>query len=375
MAIIAVNTRLLIKDRLDGIGWFTYETLKRITANHPEHRFIFLFDRSFDKEFIFSDNIQPLIIPPPTRHPVLWKIWFDYSMPFYLKKHKPDLFLSTDGYLSLSLNIPSVDVIHDINFEHYPQDLPRMFSNYYRKYFPQFAYKAKRIATVSEFSKNDICEKYKVEPGKVDVVYDGVSDLFNPVDENTKSKTRGKYTSGSQYFVFVGMLHPRKNISNLLIAFDKFKKQKESAVKMLIVGQKKWWSEEMRQAYETMQFQKDVLFTGRLPMEELVKVVASALAMTYVSYFEGFGIPVIEAMRAGTAVITSDCTSMPEVSGDAALLVDPFSVEAIAQAMLNIANNESLRKDLVMKGMQQCKKFSWDKTADLLWNTIEKSNQ
>src|SRR5512139_2040469 len=99
---IAVNTRLLIKDKLEGIGWFTYETLKRITRKHPEHEFIFLFDRPFDKEFIFAQNIIPVIITPEARHPILWYLWFEYSVPRALKKYKADIFLSPDGYLSLS---------------------------------------------------------------------------------------------------------------------------------------------------------------------------------------------------------------------------------------------------------------------------------
>ena len=97
---IAVNTRLLLKDKLEGIGWFTFETLKRITKNHPEHEFIFLFDRPYDKEFIFSENIIPVVIQPPARHPFLWYLFFEWSIPAALKKYKADIFISPDGWLS-----------------------------------------------------------------------------------------------------------------------------------------------------------------------------------------------------------------------------------------------------------------------------------
>ncbi|MBU6205399.1 MAG: glycosyltransferase family 1 protein, partial [Bacteroidetes bacterium] len=99
---IAVNTRFLLSNKLEGIGWFTYETLKRITRAHPEHQFHFLFDRPYHNEFIFSGNITPHILPPPARHPLLWYWWFEQSVPSVLKKIKADLFLSTDGFLSLS---------------------------------------------------------------------------------------------------------------------------------------------------------------------------------------------------------------------------------------------------------------------------------
>ena len=120
---IAVNTRLLLKDKLEGIGWFTFETLSRITKNHPEHDFYFLFDRPYSREFISGKNIHPMVIPPKTRHPILWYVWFEFCIPKILKKIKADLFLSPDGFLSLTSNIPSISVIHDINFEHHPEDL------------------------------------------------------------------------------------------------------------------------------------------------------------------------------------------------------------------------------------------------------------
>ena len=130
---IAINTRLLLHNRLEGIGWFTYETLKIITRSHPEHHFIFLFDRPFHEEFIFSDNITPVVLFPQSRHPFLWYWWFEFSVPAALKKHRADIFLSPDGYLSLCAKTPSLPVIHDLNFEHYPEDLPWVVRRYQTK--------------------------------------------------------------------------------------------------------------------------------------------------------------------------------------------------------------------------------------------------
>jgi glycosyltransferase involved in cell wall biosynthesis len=371
--VVAVNTRLLIKDKLEGIGRFAHETLKRITTAHPEHKFIFLFDRKFDDAFIYSSNINPVVISPPARHPILWHWWFEHSLPRFFKKVKCDIFLSPDGYLSLKANVLSLPVIHDINFEHYPDSLPYRFSRYYRAYFPRNARKAVRIATVSEFSKADIAKMYSISPEKIDVVYNGVSEGFIPLDESTIQQTRNKYTGSAPYFLFTGAIHERKNIQNLLRAFDLFRNQTGENIKLIFAGNKKWWTASMEEAYSTMQHKDSVIFTGRVSDRELHLLTGSAYAMVYVSLFEGFGVPVLEAMRAHVPVIASNTTSLPEVCGDAALLVAPDSVNAIAEAMQKIWKDAALRNFYIEKGKQRCRNFTWDKTAALLWKSVEKA--
>ncbi len=369
---IAVNTRLLIENKLEGIGWFTYEVFKRISRNHPEHQFIFIFDRTHSKKFVFSDNVEVIEIGPPARHPILFKIWFDYSLTTALKRVKADLFVSPDGYLSLNTKVPSLAVMHDLNFEHYPQDIPKFASKHYRWYFPKYAKKAERIATVSEFSKQDIIEQYSIVEDKIDVVYNGVNESFKPIGEDEKSLVRNTYSQGSPYFVFVGSLHPRKNIKRLLEAFDSFKQEQLSDTKLLIVGEKYWWNKDISDAYEAMYNRADVIFTGRLENDNLNKVISASRAMTFVPYFEGFGIPILEAFACETAVICSNITSMPEVASDAGLLVDPFSVDSIKEGMLQLNSDDALRNSLIQKGKERLKDFSWDKTAEALWDSIEK---
>jgi len=370
---IVVNTRLLLENRLEGIGWFSYETLKLITRQHKDVEFYFLFDRDYSEEFIFSDNITPIIIGPPARHPVLFYIWFEHSVKNILKRLNPDLFLSPDGYLSLSAKTKSLAVIHDLNFEHYPEDFPWLIKKYYTYYFPKFAKRAERIATVSEFSKQDIIKQYGILPEKIDVLYNGANKIYAPVSENEKQLTRNQYTDGKPFFIFVSTLLPRKNITNLFKAFDKFKKHHQSEIKLLVVGEKKWWTTEMQNAFKEMDYKDDVVFSGRLSAEKLQLVLGSALALTYVSYFEGFGIPIVEAFKCETPVITSNITSMPEIAGDAALLIDPFSVDSISEAMMLIAKDTATRKKLIARGIERADIFSWQKTADRLWESIDKT--
>jgi glycosyltransferase involved in cell wall biosynthesis len=372
---IAVNTRLLLKNKMEGIGVHAYNVLKRITVNHPEHQFLFMFDRHYDEKFIFSSNVTPVVLSPQARHPLLYYWWFEHSIARTLNQVRPDIFYSPDGFLSLNTEVRSIPVIHDLNYEHYPKDLPRWASWHYRHFFPKFAVKARRIITVSEFSKQDIVQTYDIHADKIDVVYNAAHAHYKKMDELAKKEIRNKYSNGEEYFLYVSALHPRKNVKRLLEAFDKVKESSGSPIKLVLVGPHYFKNNEMEKTYQKMKFKNDVVFTGRLNVEELSKVTGAAFCLVYVSYFEGFGIPLVEAMQCEVPVIASDVTSIPEVTSDAARMVEPFSVDSIAEGMLEILKNSGLRQELVNKGKERCKFFSWDKTAELTWQSIEKASR
>ncbi|MBL0309751.1 MAG: glycosyltransferase family 4 protein [Bacteroidetes bacterium] len=369
---IVVNTRFLIKNKLEGIGLFTFESLKRMTQAHPEVDFTFLFDSYYEDEFLFGPNVIPMVILPPARRPILWYWWFEIEMAIWLKRNPHDLFLSTDSFGCLRSDIPQVLVMHDLSYEHFKNQVPWLSLLYYRYFIPRYARKAARIATVSEFSKEDIVKYYDISPDKIDVVYNGAKEVYRPIAEDRKQEVKEKYSDGKNYFVYVGSIHPRKNVGNLLQAFEQFKTGTGSDFQLLIVGRKAWKYNEVEQIYKKMKHQKDVSFLGHIPSEDLGEIVAAAFAMVYVSLFEGFGIPIIEAMSCEVPVITSNVSSMPEAAGDAALLVNPLSVEEISSAMKKLSENDALRQALIEKGKEQIKKFSWELTAQKLWNCCEK---
>ena len=370
--IIAVNTRLLLKDRLEGIGWFSYETLKRITIRHPEHTFLFLFDRPFDPGFIFSKNIVPLIVSPRTRHPILWYAWFEWVLPGILKQHGAGIYFSPDGYMPLRLKIPSLIAIHDINFHHRPGDLPPSSRYYYRKYFPRFASRADRIVTVSEYSRNDIINSYGIPPDKIDVVYNGVNQAFSPISRDGIRKVRDDYTGGFPYFVFVGSFHPRKNLSRLMKAFDLFRDQIPVTYKLVIVGEKMFMAGDIDKTYTKLKHKKDVVFTGRLSPDKLSEVMGAAAALTFVPLFEGFGIPLLEAMNCDIPILASNVTSLPEIASTCAIYCNPLDVQDISRGMLALASSPDLRDELVSEGRKRRASFSWDLTADKVWRSLEK---
>lgn len=286
---------------------------------------------------------------------------------------KPDLFLSPDGFLVLGAKCKQLPVIHDINFLHYPKDSKWLTSKYYNYYFPRFAKAATRVATVSEFSKQEIAAHYKIDPAKIDVVYNGIHSFFRPLSESEKQETKNKFSYGKDYFVNIGALHPRKNIPTLIKAFSLFKKESGSDMKLMLAGPGFWGLGEIHKVAQESGVKEDIIFTGRLNDEDLAMVLGSATALTFIPYYEGFGIPVVEAMEAQVPVITSKVSSLPEIAGEASLLVDPKNPEEVKNAMMRLYKEQALREELISKGKAQKQNFSWDKSADLLWSSIVKA--
>lgn len=369
---IAINTRLLLKGKMDGIGWFTAETARRMVESHPEHRFFFLFDRKPNEEFIFGPNVTPVVLCPQARHPVLWYLYFEWATPMALKKYKIDLYLSPDGMMPMHSKVPTLTVIHDLNFEHASGNLKPSHQRYMSRYFPRFAHNATRVATVSNYSKNDIAATYGIAPQKIDVVYDGAHSNYRPHTDEEKAAIRRRFTNGCPYIIFISTILKRKNLANLLRAFDMVKQQGHEQLKLVVVGSRVWWQDELAEAYDTMQHREDVIMPGHVDPHDLSALLSAAQMLVYPSYFEGFGIPILEAMYAETAVVASQTTSMPEVGGDAALYIDPAAPESIAQAILRL-DDEELRSSLIEKGRHQRTLFSWDRTAALLWDSMMKT--
>ncbi len=369
---IAVNARFLIKNKTEGIGRFTFEIFKLLTSRHPEVTFYFLFDRPFSSDFIVSDNIKPVVLPPPARHPFLWYLWFEISVKRFLKKSGVNIFVSPDGFIPLNTKTKTLSVIHDLNFEHRPKDIPWLTRTYYKHYFPKFASRSTRIVTVSEFSKNDIVNNYRVHPDKIDIVHNGVSQVFVPTDFKNQQHIRQKMTGGKPFFLYVGAIHQRKNIANLLVAFEQFCNHSESEFRMILTGKSMFGNKKMQSVYNRMTHKNKVIFTGWLTDVELRQVMASAYALTFIPYFEGFGIPIIEAMKCGVPVISSNVTSLPEVAGDAALLVNPHSHVDICNAMLRIADDKKLKNDMISRGLKKSNEYSWSLAASKMWESITK---
>lgn len=369
---IAINTWILRNKKLDGIGYLTVNTISKLIQQHPEVTFQILCDKGFTENYFDFPNVTKHKIFPALRHPVLYVFFMEVVVTWFLKNHKPNLFLSMDGYLSLLSSTKQLPVICDINFEHKPEDLPFRNRVYFTTFFKRFAKKGVRIATISEYSKQDIADFYKIDINKIDNISCGIDAKFNPIGEAQKIEVRNKWSDGKEYFFFLGSMHPRKNIKRLIEAFIQFKEATKSDFKLLLGGSILWQASDFKEAYENSNLKDDIIFLGRLNDVDLNNVLGAAYCLSFAPIFEGFGLPIVEAMQAGVPVICSNTSSMPEVAGSAALLFDPFNTSEIADAMKKIYADNDLRLQLIEAGHQQKQLFSWDKTAQLLWQSITK---
>jgi len=372
---IAVNAIFLQDNKLEGYGHYVKEIFSRITLKHPEHEFIFVFDRPYDTKFIFGPNITPIIVSPPARHALAFKYWYDVKAPLALRPFKPDIWVQPYGFCSLTSKIPQVLIIHDLAFRHYPKFIAWHHRWYYQHYTKKFLQKAKSVVTVSDYSKQDTIQQYKLADKKIDIVYGAAKKDFVPLSWHEKEQVKEGFADGREYFLFTGGIHPRKNLMNLLKAFSLFKKWQHSNMKLLVAGRLAWQYDEITEKLKTYKYRDDVVLLGYLPDEQLARITAAAYALVYPSFFEGFGLPIIEAMQCELPVITSNTGSMPETGGEAALYADPNDPEAIAKQMLRIYKDETLRERLITAGKIQAAKFSWDKAADQLWQIIVSTSE
>ena len=289
MARIALNARLLIPGRLEGIGWFTHAIYQRMVEAHPEHQFLLLFDRAPGAEFQYGPQAASLRLLPPARRPFLVDAWMDAAVPWALRRWKADAFVSTDGFLSRRTAIPQLPVMHDLNFVHHPEWLPARDARHYRARFREFAQIAARVVTVSDFSRNDIHATYGVPLDRIDVVPNAPSGAFDPLSPEQAAEARARWNGGRPYLCFVGSLHPRKNIPGMLRAHAAYRAAGGEA-DLLVVGAPMWG-----QLPLGWQQAAGVRWLGRLGAASLEEVVGGAQALLYLPYFEGFGIPLVEA--------------------------------------------------------------------------------
>lgn len=370
---IGINTRFLLKDRLEGIGVYTQEVSQRLAKLYPEHEWYFLFDRAFDDSFITSDNITPIVTSPPARHPFLWYWWFEKSLPKKIEKHQIDLFFSTDSYLSLSVRIPQLLTVHDLAFEYFPAGIPWLVNQYYRHYTPLYCQKADHLIAISNQTRKDIVAHYHIDDEKISTISNGVSDDFRVLNEKEITSTRKRFSRQLPYFLYVGAVHPRKNVISVLKSFELFKAQyPDYPHLLLIVGRNAWDNRELLEFYNSMQYRNDVIWLEKIKREELTAITGSAIAMLYLSLYEGFGLPVLESMSSGVTVITSQNSPMEEIVQDAGLVVAPLEIQEVVAAMHKIASDDTFRNTLQQKSLFRSKNYHWDITAQETGKLIER---
>jgi len=367
---IGVNCREMLAHRMEGICRYITETTRQMVLSHPDDTFYFFFDRPYDHQFIFADNIVPVVIGLQARHPVLWYLWFEQSLPKALKKYKIDVLYSGDNYLSLKTKVPTLLVCHDLAYKHYPDHIKSSHRKYFEKNFPKFHKRADHIVTVSEYTRQDVIKTYNIDSKKVTVGYNATPPGFRELSFEEKKAAKLKFTDGNPYYLFVGSLHPRKNLVRLIKAFEQFKKLKNNTYKLVLVGRFGWKNKELKSTYDNLMFKTDIILTGTI-QEGIQDVIGGSEGLFYVSLFEGFGIPILEGFSAKVPVVTSTVSSMPEVADKFATLVDPTDINAITDAMVSLIEKPPT-KSALDAAYKRAKTFTWKRTADHIYERLMK---
>ena len=284
-------------------------------------------------------------------------------LPGYVQKDKLDL-IHLQYFPIINKKCSIVGTIHDISFEHYPGYFTKKSLLLSKVLIPKMAKQADKILTVSNFSKQDIADRYNINPEKIIVTHLAASENFKVIkDHDLLEKVKNKFEINGDFILTVGNLQPRKNLSRLFTAYINMRDKKLIDEKLVVVGKKAWlFSDIFKFAYES-KYRNDIIFTDYVEEKDLALLYNKAKIFVYPSVFEGFGLPPLEAMSCGAPVITSNVTSIPEVTGDAAILFDPWSVEDIEEKIVNTINNKELCCKLSELGIKRAAAFSWRRTA------------
>ena len=354
---IAIDARKL---RDYGIGTYVRNLLRHLSRLDSTTEYVVLC-RGEDCEVIESlgENFRAVAEPAPA-----YSVSEQFRVPLHLRREGIDLFHATHYVLPPLVPCKSVVTIHDCIHLRFPQYLPNKLGYAYARSALWIAtHRSNRILTVSEASKRDILKYFRVPPGKIDVIYNAIDERFNepPTDEDV-ARVRERYQLNDPFVLYAGNIKPHKNLERLIEAFHMLRRGPLEHLKMLIIGDEISKYATLRRAVHKYKLHQHVRFFGFVPDKTLAVLYRLAGVFVFPSLYEGFGLPPLEAMASGTPVVTSNVSSLPEVVGDAALLIDPYQPEAIADAMRRALLEPGLREELRRRGLLRVQEFSWERS-------------
>jgi len=315
-----------------------------------------------------SPHVETRVIPWP-------RLWTHMRLAVELRRHPPDVLFVPAHVLPLYCPVPAVVTVHDLGYHYYPE-AHRKFDRWYLDWTTRRHTRvAQHLVADSLATQQDLVDFYDADPSKIDVVYLGRDESLVPVtNANVIKQTREKYRIEGDYLLYLGTLHPRKNLVRLVEAFHQAGTALQNGeIKLVIAGKKGWLYNAIFERVRQLGLTNQVMFTGYIEDGDKPALLSGALAYVFPSLYEGFGLPVLEAMACGTPVLTSNISSLPEVAGEAALLVDPHNTADIADGLTQLITNSDLRQQLVAQGYQQIQKFSWQKAAAQVFELLEKT--
>jgi glycosyltransferase involved in cell wall biosynthesis len=344
-----------------GIGTYTRNLLRHLARLDHDTEYVLLCQEpDMGIAGQLGPNFRTVLEPSPN-----YSIREQIHVPWVLRRERPDVFHAPHYVLPPAIRCRSVVTIHDCIHLMFPQYLPNRAAYVYAKASMWLAARrSDRILTVSEASKRDIIHFFNVRPEKIVVVYNAIDERFRmtPADEDV-ARVRERYQLDHGFVLYAGNIKPHKNLVRLIEAFDELRKGGFDELKLLIIGDEISKLPSLRRAVHKHKLHKHVRFLGFLPDETLAILYRLAAVFVFPSLYEGFGLPPLEAMASGTPVVTSNVSSLPEVAGDAAVLVDPYDVGSIVEGIRRVLTDPALADDLRRKGRERAREFSWERSV------------
>jgi glycosyltransferase involved in cell wall biosynthesis len=347
-----------------GTENYSLHLIRELLALDATHRFRLYFNRA-PSPGLFPGSIEQRVIPFP-------RLWTHARLSWEMVAHTPDLLFVPSHVLPVAHPRRSVVTVHDLGYLYHPE-AHTPFQNLYLRLSTRFnARAAARILADSEATRRDLASHYSVPPDKIVVVYPGRNEALAPAsDPEALAAVRNRYGLTGPYILYVGTLHPRKNLVRLVQAFAEIPGSLAPDLQLVLAGRKGWLYDEILTQVRLLGLTDRVVLTGYLPEAQLPVLMSGALAFAFPSLYEGFGFPVLEAMACGTPVICANVSSLPEVAGDAALLVDPLDMNALTAALCRVVGDGELRRELVERGFRQIERFSWRRCAEQTLHILE----
>lgn len=349
-------SRAFLKNRT-GIEEYSYQVIKYLTDNLREEE-VFLYLRPGQSvDFSLPENWKIKIIRWP-------RFWTQIGLSLEMLLHPIDRLFIPAHTVPIIHPKNTLVVVHGLEYEFCPEAYSWMEKFYMRLTIKKSCQWANGIISVSENTKKDLIDLYKVSTEKIVVVYEGYEDY--------KKFKRESLNTTEKYFLFIGRIEQRKNIGNVVRAFEKFKEKNKSEYKLVLAGRRGFGYEKIKEIIESSKFKKDIDELGFINEDKKWELLKNSKGFIFATLYEGFGIPILEAQSVGCPVIASNNSSIPEVAGTSALLVDPYDTDEIAEKMEQLASNEDFRNTIVKRGFENVEKFSWSKCAQQIANELKK---
>jgi glycosyltransferase involved in cell wall biosynthesis len=360
--LIGIDASRAARAQRTGTETYSLHLIQALVETECSHRFRLYTPAPISNLQSPSSNFEIRVIPFP-------RLWTHLRLAWELKRRPPDVLFVPAHVLPLVCPVPALVTVHDLGYLHYPE-AHRRFDRWYLGWTTRRHVRlAARVIADSQATRADLVRHYQADPARIVVVYPGRDESLTRVnDPETVEAVKARYGIRGNYLLYVGTLQPRKNLVRLVEAFAQIQ---TPDLQLVLAGQKGWLYAGLLARVKTSGLSGRVIFTGYVADDDKAALLSGATALVYPSLYEGFGLPVLEAMACRTPVLTSDVSSLPEVAGDAAWLVDPLDTEAIAAGMARLVADAGLRHTLVERGALQIRQFSWARAAHQILAAIE----